>query len=140
MTDDALAKTLEQMTAALTAMLNGDPDPTIDSWADSDDSTLFGAWGPIAPGHKPVTDTMRWVGSRFTGADAVDIENTVVASSGGLAYTVGFERGHVSVDGGPMRDMVLRVTHIYRRIDGEWKLVHRHADFAPPDQRNTSAR
>ena len=25
-----------------------------------------------------------------------------------------------------MRDMVIRTTHIYRRIDGDWKLVHRH--------------
>jgi ketosteroid isomerase-like protein len=139
MTDDALSKALERQDVAVTAMLNGDPGPTIDFWADSDDVTLFGAWGPIEKGHKSVTDTMRWVGSRFTGADAVDIENTVVASSGDLAYTVGFERSHVSVDGGPMRDGVLRVTHIYRRIDGEWKLMHRHADFAPPDQRKTSA-
>ena len=140
MTDDALSKALEQMTATTVAMYNGDPGPMIDSWAVSDDITLFGAWGPIENGHKPVTDTMRWVGSRFTGADAVDVEHTVVASSGDLAYTVGFERSHVSVDGGPPRDMVIRVTHIYRRIDGEWKLVHRHADFQPPDQRNTSTR
>jgi ketosteroid isomerase-like protein len=82
---------------------------------------------------------MRWVGSRFAGADAVDVEHTVVASSGDLAYTVGFERSRVSVDGGPLRDMVIRVTHIYRRTDGDWKLVHRHADFPPPDQRSTSA-
>jgi ketosteroid isomerase-like protein len=139
MTDDALAKTLEQMSVTTEAMLNGDPGPMINSWAVSDDITLFGAWGPIEKGHKPVIDTMRWVGSRFTGADAVDIENTVVASGGDLAYTVGFERSHTSVDGGPPRDAVLRVTHIYRRIDGEWKLVHRHADFAPPDQRSTPA-
>ena len=44
---------------------------------------------------------MRWVGSRFTGASAADVEHTVIASSGDLAYTVGFERSHVSVDGGP---------------------------------------
>jgi ketosteroid isomerase-like protein len=109
----------------------------INSWAASDDVTLFGAGGPIEKGHKPVTDTMHWVGTRFTGCDAVEVEHTVVASSGDLAYTVGFERSHVSVDGGPPRDMVVRVTHIYRRIDGEWKLMHRHADFPPPDQRNT---
>ena len=78
------------------AMYNGDPGPMINSWADSDDITLFGAWGPIEKGHKPVTDTMRWVGSRFTGADAVEVKHTVVASSGDLAYTVGFERSHVS--------------------------------------------
>jgi len=25
--------------------------------------------------------------------------------------------------------MVIRVTHIYRRLDNQWKLLHRHADF-----------
>jgi len=137
-TDDAFAEALEQQDAAIAAMLDGDPGPMIGSWAASDDITLFGAWGPIEKGHKPVTDTMRWVGSRFTGADVVDVEHTVIASSGDLAYTVGFERSHVSVDEGPQRDMVIRVTHIYRCIDGDWKLMHRHADFPPPDQRNTS--
>ena len=111
----------------------------INSLAVSDDVTLFGAWGPIEKGHKAVTDTMRWVGSRVTGADAVGVEHTVIASSGDLAYTVGFERSHVGVDGSPPREMVIRVTHIYRRIDGAWKLMHRHADFPPPDRRNTSA-
>jgi ketosteroid isomerase-like protein len=140
MTDDALAKALERMGATTEAMLNGDPGPMINSWAVSDDVTLFGAWGPIEKGHKAVTDTMRWVGSRFTGADAVSVEHTVVASSGDLAYTVGFERSQVGVEGGPSRDMVIRVTHIYRRVDGDWQLMHRHADFAPADQRNTAAR
>ena len=91
MTDDAFAKAVEQQNAAVAAMLNGDPGPFIDSWAASDQVTLFGAWGPIEKGNKPVTDTMRWVGSRFTGADVVDVEHTVIASSGDLAYTVGFD-------------------------------------------------
>ncbi|HLY50963.1 MAG TPA: nuclear transport factor 2 family protein [Solirubrobacteraceae bacterium] len=139
MTDDAFTEALRQQDAAIASMLDGDPGPIIDSWAASDEVTLFGAWGPIEKGHQAVTDTMRWVGSRFTGADVVDVEHTVVASSGDLAYTVGFERSRVSVDGGPPRDMVIRVTHIYRRIDGDWKLMHRHGDFPPPDQRNGSA-
>jgi ketosteroid isomerase-like protein len=138
-TDDAFDKALEQQDAAIASMLNGDPGPMIDSWAVSDDITLFGAWGPIEKGHKAVTDTMRWIGSRFNGADVVDVEQTVIACSGDLAYTVGFERSHRSVDGSPPSDMVLRVTHIYRRIDGDWKLMHRHADFPPADPRKTSA-
>ena len=80
MTDDAFAEALEQQDTAVAAMLDGDPGPFINSWASSDDVTLFGAWGPIEKGHKAVTDTMRWVGSRFTGADAVGVEHTVIAS------------------------------------------------------------
>jgi ketosteroid isomerase-like protein len=139
MTDDAFMKTLEQETAIQEAMLNGNPGPMISHWADCDDITVFGGWGRIEKGHTPVTDAMRWVGSRFTGADAVDLEHLVIASSGDLAYTVGFERSHVSIDSGPPGDMTLRVTHIYRRIDGDWKLVHRHADFPPPTPQKTTA-
>ena len=55
--------------------------------------------------------------------------------SGDLAVTVGMERGTAVVDGGEPFEMEIRTTHVYRREDGEWKLVHRHADFPPPDQR-----
>jgi ketosteroid isomerase-like protein len=132
--DEPLTEALERVNSALHAMRNGDPAPYADCWARSEDATLFGAWGPIEHGWQPVTDTFRWVGGRFTGG-TVEVEHSVVASSGDLAYTVGFERGLASVDGGEAREMVIRVTHVYRRIDGRWQLVHRHADFPPPDQR-----
>jgi ketosteroid isomerase-like protein len=60
----------------------------------------------------------------------------VAHASGDLACTVGFERGEV-VDGAAPRPMVLRVTHIYRRFGEAWKLVHRHADVPPEDQRRS---
>jgi ketosteroid isomerase-like protein len=107
-------------------------------WADRTDTTLFGAWGPIESGTPALIDVFRWVGSRYAGDRSpveADVEYTVAASSGDLAYTVGFERGPVRVDQGTQQDMVIRVTHIYRRVDGEWKIIHRHADFPPPDQR-----
>jgi ketosteroid isomerase-like protein len=74
------------------------------------------------------------VGSRFKTGQPTP-EDTVVFSSGDLAYTVGFERGEVAVDDGPKRPMTIRVTHVCRCFDGEWRLVHRHADFPPADQR-----
>ena len=49
-------------------------------------------------------------------------------------YTVGYERGAMVVDGGGAQPMSIRVTHIYRRETGDWRLVHRHADFAPIDE------
>jgi ketosteroid isomerase-like protein len=35
--------------------------------------------------------------------------------------------------GVPIQAYTLRVTHAYRE-DGEWKIVHRHADRPPIDQ------
>jgi ketosteroid isomerase-like protein len=29
---------------------------------------------------------------------------------------------------------MLRATQVYRREDGEWKIVHRHADYPPADE------
>jgi len=137
--DPGFDETRQRMHAALAAMLSGDPQPGIDLLAERHDVTLFGAWGPIEQGHDSVADTFRWVSSRFSNGELA-IEDTVVYSSGDLAYTVGFERAEVSVDGGPVRPMTIRVTHIYRRFDNEWKLAHRHADFPPPDQRPPAER
>jgi ketosteroid isomerase-like protein len=30
-----------------------------------------------------------------------------------------------------MTEYTLRVTHVYRREDGEWRIVHRHGDRGP---------
>src|SRR5512145_1635105 len=136
--DRKLAEALEQVRLALAAMGSGDPEPYIKCWAESDDVTLFGALGPIDRGFRRLAKTFRWVGSRFRKGHLVP-EHSVVFSSGDLAYTVGFERGEVTVDDGPPRPMTIRVTHIYRRFGDTWRLVHRHADFPPPDERRAMA-
>ena len=35
------------------------------------------------------------------------------------------------MDGVPVEPYTLRVTHVYRREHGEWKIVHRHGDPVP---------
>lgn len=129
-----LADALERIAAALAAMGAGDPAPYAALWLDSPDATLFGAWGPVERGHHAVTSTFTWVGSRFSDGALVPA-NDVVHFSGDLAYTVGFERGDVRVDGGEPRPMTIRVTHVLRRVDGQWRIVHRHADYPPIDER-----
>jgi len=58
-------------------------------------------------------------------------------ASGDLAYTVGYEHNEVKVDG-ESRTYTLRATHIYRREDGEWRIVHRHADLPPAEDQPLS--
>ena len=133
-----LAETLERLAAALAAMGSGDPAPYAEFWADGPDVTLFGAWGPIERGTEAVRSTFEWVGSRFGDGELVP-DNVVIHMSGALACTIGFERGEVSIDGGPPQPMTLRTTHVYRYTRAKWHLVHRHADFPPPDQRMDGA-
>ncbi|MEJ2884869.1 YybH family protein [Actinomycetospora aeridis] len=129
---------LDRVDTALDAMFTGDPGPYADLWAERDDVTLCGGWGTVEKGHADVVRTFAWVGSRFSDGTREREEPSVVVVDGDLAYTVGFERGVVRVDGGEPAPMVLRVTHGFRRLDGAWRLTHRHADFPPPDPRKAT--
>ncbi len=132
--DDFLGKTLPRQVKAEEALHNGDPTLRLEMWSAKDPVTLLGAWGPTKIGSAEVTRISRWVASRFSNCTAYRLELIAAGVSGDLAYTVGYEHSSRSVDGGPVESNTLRVTHVYRRENGEWKIVHRHADFPPIDQ------
>ena len=92
----ALLHALRRTEAAVAAMRSGDPEPYIACWAESEDATLVGAWGPIEKGSQALFDTFRWVGCRYAGDPMpvkATVEHTLAASSGDLAYTVGLSAG-----------------------------------------------
>ncbi len=47
-----------------------------------------------------------------------------------MAYEVGTERGSLELVGQTV-EIDQRVTNIYRREGGEWKIVHHHTDLSP---------
>ena len=127
------ADVLSREQSAEAAMYLGDPEPFKALWSRGDDVSLFGAFGPCKKGRHQVEKTVDWVASRYR-AGVVTAEYEVVHVGADLAYTVSYEIGDVVFDGAPMTRQRLRVTQVYRREDGEWRLVRRHGDFAPPDQ------
>jgi uncharacterized protein (TIGR02246 family) len=129
----AFAEVLSQERSAEAAIYRGDPEPFKALWSHTDDVSLFGAFGPCKKGWHQVGKTTDWVASRYRDG-AVTAEYEVVREGADLAYTVGYEIGDVALDGAPMTRQRLRVTQIYRREDGQWRLIHRHGDFAPADQ------
>ena len=136
---EPLDAALARVDAALRAMWAGDPSGYIDAWERSDDVTLLGAFGPVAKGWDAVHNTLRWVGTRFGAGGPAWIEHICVIETGDLAYTVSYERRTTSLDGGEVHERALRVTHVYRRSpSGQWRLIHRHADYAQPDPRRTA--
>jgi ketosteroid isomerase-like protein len=132
--DDFLTGFITRQIDAEHTLHNGDPEPRMALWSRSDPVTLFGAAGPNRSGWDEVSATFRWIASRFSDCASYSFDLVAAGVSGDLAYTVGYERSVLSYDGGPVRPSVLRVTHVYRRENGDWKIVHRHGDRPPVDE------
>ena len=131
--DDFLTKTLARQVEAEEALHNGDLTPRMQMWSTQDPVTVFGAI-KSGSGWDEVSRLFRWIGSRFSNCTAYRFELVAAGVSSDLAYTVGYEHISVSMDGVPVEPFTLRVTHVYRRENGEWKIVHRHGDHPPIDQ------
>jgi ketosteroid isomerase-like protein len=115
------------------ALHNGDVTPRLEMGTQQEPLSVFGALMG-ANGWDQVSQSFRWVASRFSNCTAYNFDLVAAGVSGDLAYTVGYERCSRSW-GGSVESTTLRVTHVYRRENGEWKVVHRHADPPPIDQR-----
>ena len=103
--------------------------PRFRTWSEREPVTLFGAWlNAFSPA--AARDVFLKLAESFSQAGSSDIDLIAADVSGDLAYTVHREITSTSVNGQP-RDYVLRVTQIYRREDGDWKVVHRHGDSGP---------
>ncbi len=112
--------------AAEVALHGGDPGPRFGTWSAREPVTLFGAW-MSARGPAGVRAVFVELAEGFSQATSNDIELLAAEVSGDLAYTAHREITSTVVNGEP-RAYVLRVTQVYRREEGEWKVVHRHAD------------
>jgi ketosteroid isomerase-like protein len=131
------ATILARQIEAEAAIVHGDPRPRMALWSTRDPVTLFGAIGMSESGWEQLSRTFSWVASRFSEVSGFRFAVELVEVSGDMAYTLGFERFNGSVAGRPVEPITVRVTHIYRREDGEWKIVHRHADNPARDPRST---
>ena len=133
--DDFLTGFLTRQIEAEEALHNGDPAPRMALWSTIEPVTLLGArTGACKSGRDAVSRISRWIASRFSDCASYSFDLVAAGVSGDLAYTVGYEHSVLSFDGGPVVPGTLRVTHVYRRENGEWKIVHRHGDRPPLDE------
>ena len=100
-------------------------------WSSNDPVTLFGAWFS-ATGWDEVSSIFTRLAEVMENCESYDVELVAADASGDLAYTVAYEHTTATINGVPST-YSLRVTHIYRRENGEWKVVHRHGDRIPDE-------
>jgi ketosteroid isomerase-like protein len=67
--------------------------------------------------------------ANYREGEAVGFDNIATVITSGLAYTVEIESYRTRVGGSDARAQVsVRVTTVFRREDGRWRVTHRHAD------------
>ena len=119
--------------AASDAFVDGDAGPLRGISANEDPATIFGPKGGCIQGADEVMAANDGGASHFAPGGRNAFEVMHMAASGDIAYWVGVQRSVVNVRGQEQGvSMDLRVTEIFRRERGEWKLVHRHADRLAP--------
>jgi ketosteroid isomerase-like protein len=124
---------------AESALVRGDVGPRLDMWSHHDPVTLFAAVGPTKAGWADLEPTFRAVAARLSSGRDVRYDLLAFDVDGDVAWTAGVARFAVSMDGGQLAPMVIRLTHTYRREGGTWKVVHEHSDFQPPDHETPPA-
>jgi ketosteroid isomerase-like protein len=129
-TEEFLASMLPRLTAADTALHNGDATQRKATWSTQEPVTLFGA-AMMTTGWPQIEATFDRLASQFSDCTSFEIEVVAAGVSDDLAYLVAFEHTTASIGGDPPAPYTLRVTTIFRREDGAWKVVHRHADHLP---------
>jgi len=121
---------LPQWEAAQTRFINGDPTLWKQNASHGDYATVFGAFGGYEKGWKEVGPRYDWASSQFKESGATQkIEYISIEVSGDLAFTVGIERQLAQLAGeDKLSSRALRVTQVFQREGGVWRLLHRHAD------------
>jgi len=124
-----LEEVIEQYHHALAEFMKGDPRPAVTMYSQREDITLGNPFGPVARGRSQVMETAARAASHYRDGDAIGFDHIAKYVTPELAYIVEVERYQAKVGGrDDLAQLALRVTSIFRREDGAWKLVHRHAD------------
>jgi ketosteroid isomerase-like protein len=129
--DEFLAWVNSRLRDAEIALHDGDAGPRREIWSRQEPVTVFGAW-QSATGRAELDELFTALEETFSSCGSYRFDVVAAEVSGDMAYTMGYEHTQAVVNGEP-RTYTLRVTQIYRREGGEWKVVHRHGS-APPDE------
>lgn len=122
------AAAIARLHAAMAKVANGDTSAIKALYAHTDDATSFYGWGGYEKGWDAVSKRWNWASQQFKGG-TVSYQNVTTVVTAELAYTTDIETLRVRVEGlDQLTQWSNRVTHVFRLEEGEWRLVHRHAN------------
>jgi ketosteroid isomerase-like protein len=126
---DDVDELIEQYHRAQREFLIGNPEPVKDLFSHREDVTLANPYGPPVRGWEQVAKAVEHAASLRSDGTFVGWQIVAKYATAELAYVVQIERAEAKI--GAREDitpLAVRATMIFRPEDGEWKVVHRHAD------------
>ena len=127
--EDEVRTASSKFYAALNCMLGGDASSLGDIWSHNSTVSTMHPIGGREIGWEQVKASFEQVARSSTGG-RVELTDQLLRIAGELAYELGVERAQFSISGEPL-SLNSRVTNIYQRQAGNWKIVHHHGDKSP---------
>lgn len=118
----------ERFYDALNRMAHGDAAPMADVWLQSGQATAQHPIGGRDEGYDTVIASFAKVAAIAGGGDIRLMDQKIDAGSD-MAVETGVETGTLVIAGHEAA-IHHRVTNVYRRMNGEWKLAHHHTDLS----------
>jgi ketosteroid isomerase-like protein len=128
--EDEIRQASEQFYEALNRMINGDPEPMMEVWSHGSEVTTMHPLGGRETGWEEVRASWEQVAQAFSDGQVSLEDLVVVPLSDDVACTLGTEQGQATL-GEETVSIDWRVTNIYRREEGQWKMVLHHTDVSP---------
>jgi len=128
----SFAEFMKTREAAATAYTKGDAAEVNSLTSDGSAVTFFGPDGSRTEGAAAVKRAYEGGASQFGPNGKSRLEVLQQSEGGDIAYWSGIQHAEVDMKG-VLKPMSLRITELFRRENGEWKLVHRHADIMKGD-------
>ena len=127
--ESSVRAAIAQLHAAMAKVANGDVSAIKALYSHTADATSFYGWGGYEKGWERVSGRWEWAGAQFRGG-TVRHENISTVITPEMFYVTDIETYEgqrvAGVEGSA--GWSNRVTHVFRREAGEWRLVHRHAN------------
>jgi len=128
-TQDEVRNASNQFYAALNKMVNGSSQSLSDIWSHSSAVTTMHPIGGRQLGWKDVWATWDQT-AQVASEGQVKLQDQFIQVVGDGAYEIGVENASFRIAGQKVTDQV-RVTNIYQKEGGTWKIVHHHSDLSP---------
>jgi ketosteroid isomerase-like protein len=114
---------------ALNLMANGDASQMADAWSHGSEVTAQHPIEGREVGWEAVRPSFEQFAQIATDGN-IALKDQFIRVEGDFAYELGVEQGACKLAGHPV-DFKHRVTNIYRREGGEWRMIHHHSDTSP---------